>query len=368
MADLLDPLEGALSAYVREPWTDSQHRRVRQQLEAAVDGNSARRPQRALWMLVPVALVVLVLGAAVGRPGPVQSLPRRGVAVIRAGSPALSMVPGVELGEASQEAQGLFADGSLVRVAQAGKVRVLPQAASETRLEVVAGRAAFEIQKQQGRAFIAMAHGVEVRVVGTRFEVELKQTGEPCRVRVSVVEGVVEVKQNAAAAAVRLVAGQTLELNAPADSGPERDKPATPRLGASSAPAVRAIAGDPDAASLFQLAGAARTAGRARDAAQYYEALLSRFPSDERAGVAALELGRLRMDAEHNPLGAIVALRRAVQTAPNEGLREDASARLVEALGAMNHREECRAARSQYLLRYPNSVHAAAVRARCGGQ
>lgn len=368
MADLPTPLERALSAYVREPWTDAQHRRVRQQLEAAVDGNSARRPQRALWMLLPVALVALVFGVTVGRSGPVQPLPRRGVVAIRPGSPARSMVPGVELGDASQETRGLFADGSRVRVAQAGRVRVLPQGVSETRLEVVAGRAAFEIQKQQRRAFIAVARGVEVRVVGTRFEVELEQTGEPWRVRVSVVEGVVEVKQNAAAAAVRLVAGQTLELNAPAEAGPERNKPAAPLLGASSVPAARVIAGGPDAASLFQLAGAARAAGRARDAAQYYEALLSRFPSDERAGVAALELGRLRMDAEHNPLAALSALRTAVQTAPNEGLREDASARLVEALGAMNHGDECRAARSQYLVRYPKGVHAAAVRARCGGR
>ena len=92
------------------------------------------------------------------------------------------------------------------------------------------------------------------------------------------------------------------------------------------------------AVQLFDAARSARGAGDVDAAARAYASLLKEYPADERVGVAALELGRLRMDFQHSYGLAVQAFRRAVVAAPNEGVREDAMARLVEALEALHDR------------------------------
>jgi TolA-binding protein len=116
---------------------------------------------------------------------------------------------------------------------------------------------------------------------------------------------------------------------------------------------------------LFEAARAARGSGDVEGAVRSYAALLKQYPTDERAGVAALELGRLRMDSQHAYGPAADAFRRAIAAAPNEGVREDAMARLVEALDTMRDRDTCSKERQRYLARYPKGVHAAVVAGRC---
>jgi len=116
---------------------------------------------------------------------------------------------------------------------------------------------------------------------------------------------------------------------------------------------------------LFELAHDARAAGHVPAAINAYQSLLKQFPTDPRVGVAALELGRLRMDSQHAYGPSADAFRRALAAARNDGLREDALARLVEALSAMRDRTSCSAEQQRYLARYPNGVHAASVRACC---
>jgi tetratricopeptide (TPR) repeat protein len=120
-----------------------------------------------------------------------------------------------------------------------------------------------------------------------------------------------------------------------------------------------------DAATLFELAHDARAAGHVPAAINAYQSLLKQFPTDPRVGVAALELGRLRMDSQHAYAPAADAFRRAFAAARNDGLREDALARLVEALSAMRDQAACSAERRRYLSNYPSGVHASAVRACC---
>ena len=73
----------------------------------------------------------------------------------------------------------------------------------------------------------------------------------------------------------------------------------------------------------------------------------------------------LRMDTLRAYGPAAEAFRRAIAAAPNEGIREDALARLIETLDAMGDRATCAEEQRRYQSRYPRGVHAAAVRSRC---
>ena len=85
--------------------------------------------------------------------------------------------------------------------------------------------------------------------------------------------------------------------------------------------------------------------------------MLASYPRDPRAGLAAFELGRLRMDRLGDMPGAVRALEQAVTLAPGAELREDALARLVAASAAAHDRSVCRRARDRYLADYAGGVH-----------
>jgi tetratricopeptide (TPR) repeat protein len=119
---------------------------------------------------------------------------------------------------------------------------------------------------------------------------------------------------------------------------------------------------------LFDLGNAARRAGDGAGAARAYEQLLEHHPRDARAGLAAFELGRLRMDRLGDVHGAIQALQRAVALAPGAAFREDAMARLVDAYAAAGATVRCRSAQSAYLESYPTGVRAPTVARRCGAR
>lgn len=103
-----------------------------------------------------------------------------------------------------------------------------------------------------------------------------------------------------------------------------------------------------------------------QEAADAYAELLERHRDDARAGLAAFELGRIRMDALHEGNGAIEAFQQALSLSPSAAFHEDALARIVIALDAAGDAERCRQARERYLSRYPGGVHAAALATRCG--
>ena len=85
--------------------------------------------------------------------------------------------------------------------------------------------------------------------------------------------------------------------------------------------------------------------------------MLASHPRDPRAGLAAFELGRLRMDRLGDMPGAVKALEQAVALAPGAELREDALARLVAASAAAHDRAVCGAPATRYLTEYPAGVH-----------
>jgi hypothetical protein len=100
-------------------------------------------------------------------------------------------------------------------------------------------------------------------------------------------------------------------------------------------------------------------------AAGLYEEVLARHATDPRAGLAALELGRIQMDHLANPGAAVVSLNRALKLAPRASFREDALARLAQAYARLGRDADCRRARDAYARAYAHGIHAATVSKLC---
>jgi hypothetical protein len=348
----------ALGAMRDDAWTDLQHRRVAKRLDEALSPRATRAPRR--WLFPLAAALAFGILALVMRP-------RQARVVLSEGS---------ALGNDGEATSAALSDGSKVDVARGGHVHVVADRPDETRIEVFSGKAEFEVSKRPNRPFVTQVRGVEVRVIGTRFSTEVDLSHPPGLVRVTVQRGVVEVRRASGDPASRLRAGELLEVPiAPvASAGTSSVLPPPGDSSSSSAPAPHPVAPSAvalaapaalDASKLFESAKAARAAGDVEGAVRSYSMLLSQFPGDERAGVAALELGRLRMDVQRAYRPAADAFRRAIASAPNEGVREDALARLVEVLDAMHERDACSKERDRYLERYPRGVHVSRVERAC---
>lgn len=364
MTDARNRRERARGALRDDVWSELQHRRVGKRIDEALsDPPHGRR--RWLWGLSAVAAATACVAVWLALRSPSE--------------PALAATGGA-LGSDARALGAAFVDGSLVDVDRGGRIRVLRDGDEETRVEVLSGRAEFEVRKRPGRPFVATVRGVEVRVVGTHFSAELDVSRPPGVVRVAVQRGIVEVLAPPPGRVARLEAGESLEIPLDSAKAPRALPPssaasvAAPARSADeivvpSAPSGSATPGQvPDASELFEAAHEARRSGNVQAAAKAYAALIKQFPNDERVGVAALELGRLRMDALHAYGPAADAFRRAIAAAPNDGIREDALARLIEALDAMGDKSACLREKARYQARYPRGVHAAAVIGRCASR
>lgn len=285
-----------------------------------------------------------------------------------------------------------LADGSSIVVAPESRVR--PCDGSSACFVVEQGGAEFEVTPRgDGAPFVVRAGDVSVTVVGTRFTVTERERDGRSETTVEVAHGVVEVRVGDGTAR-RLGAGERFVM-AFGEPGPEPvTAPETPASEATPAPETPAPTepettsarerishpggprgdgahedeGEPGedgpsgADRLFAEARAARAADDLDEAARRYAALLDAYPRDPRAGLAAFELGRLRMDSLHDPRGAIAPLTRALESASH---REDALARLARAHDALGDRARCAEARERYLREFEGGAHAAAVRALC---
>lgn len=281
-----------------------------------------------------------------------------------------------------------LADGSSIVVAPESRVR--PCDGSSACFVVEQGGAEFEVTPRgDGAPFVVRAGDVSVTVVGTRFTVTERERDGRSETTVEVAHGVVEVRVGDGTAR-RLEAGERFVM-AFGDPGPAPEAATAPEATPAPVPAPtepettgarerpshadgprgtahedadepRGADGPSDADRLFADARAARSGGDLAEAARRYAALLDTYPRDPRAGLAAFELGRLRMDSLHDPRGAIAPLTRALESASH---REDALARLARAHDALGDRARCAEARERYLREFEGGAHAAAVRALC---
>jgi tetratricopeptide (TPR) repeat protein len=268
-------------------------------------------------------------------------------------------------------------DGSRIELDARTRVEVLESIEENLSMRLRRGKVACDLVPKPGRRFTLFASSVEVRVTGTRFSVELAPNGE--RVEVTVERGSVEVTSPLSAEPKRrLTAGERWSIDlrpgepaaAASPVAPEpfaEPKGVEPTPEASDRPSDGAdAAATPGARELFDLGNAARRAGDNAGAARAYETLLAKHAHDPRAGLAAFELGRLRLGPLGDARGAVQAFRRAIKLAPGAGFREDAMARLVDAYARLGERVACRSARDAYLAEFPSGVHRGSVALKCG--
>ncbi|MGF1508833.1 MAG: FecR domain-containing protein [Myxococcota bacterium] len=311
-------------------------------------------------------------------------------------------------------------DGSRVLVTAGARVRRTPSP-SGIALTVERGRVAFVVVHQARDPFRVFAGDVEVRVVGTRFEVAHVES----EVSVRVDEGVVEVSTPAQSpfqlrAQESWTGSTNLGIRAPPISGGSSTSRASssasePRLrvpspkraprrasssrrplpkstGTSATPPakgesesmeslddgatghVRRTGGRPldvpgasdervSPETLFLQARRYRLRGEARRAAASLQEFLREYPSDARAGLAAFELGKLRMDRFSELRGALDAFERSLRT-QHEVFREDALARIVIILGRLGD-SSCSQRQRVYLQTYPDGARVPEVRSAC---
>jgi transmembrane sensor len=291
------------------------------------------------------------------------------VVLLRGPTTAMTLVDGTWLESPSTGTPPdvTLADGSRVALGASSRVRLTRTRADAVRLDLERGRVDIRATHVKGRSFSVVARGIEVRVVGTRFSVQADD-----RVRVRVDEGRVIVKDATGEHAVSAheewaeeppvvhdvppvsplpssTTGQVDEDVTP-DAGPARE-------GRSAAPA--------SGKELLDGAQRALAQGRIREAARMFDAIRREHRSDPRAGLAAFELGRLRLDKLGDPAGADEAFVDALRLSRDPGLRDDAEARRVEALDRTGAHEACVRARQAYLNGRPKGIHRTEVGGRC---
>ncbi len=284
-----------------------------------------------------------------------------------------------------------YSDGSRLELAARTRLEVLAGDSHSAAVRLKRGSVVCDLASLQGRQFSVFAEGVEVRVTGTRFTVNLNT--ETKQIEVSVQRGSVMVvwpegstsnrrltagehwsierrqlqSVSAASAAERAPAPAAPSVDASPETAASNTREATEERNPNEVPSPAAVEA-PSARALLDQGNAARRAGDARGAARAYQNLLSKFPSDPRAGLAAFELGRLRMGSLSDIPGAVRAFQSAAALSPGSAIREDAMAHLVEAYAISGQSAQCQSARDAYLKNYPKGVHAALVGRQCGGK
>lgn len=310
-----------------------------------VKGTRPSRPATR-WVLLGLVAATFVLLAVWLRRSPV-AVPMNAVASNAVERPGTMTLP----------------DGSQVLLLEGSDLRL--DRADSTIVEVTlrSGEASFTVRHDPSRTFIVHVGAYDVVDVGTRFHVSRSVTS----VSVAVDEGRVEVRDSGGNSVRSLGAGEswtsvttsasataeTLTLDAAIEIAPAATH-ATPS-------SVQA----PSAKELLESANDARLNGDVRTAAARYDLVRKRYRADPRAGLAAFELGRLRLDSLSDASGAVEAFDDAIALSPGSWFREYAEARRVEALDVSGERARCVTARDAYLARYPSGVHTTLVSSRC---
>ena len=345
-----------LSQYVDPPVDQSRIERVWNRVASRqTDGRLGAR-WRPVWWVPSFAAAGLALAL--------------GVVLLRNRS-ATPTLTGMVI-EGGESGTVTMADGTRLIVEPAARVRWDRVQADRLEATLETGEVNLDVPHVASRAFVIHAGAFDIVDRGTRFTVSVTSG----QVGVAVQSGQVEVRRRDQSESARtLGAGESWTSGSStgslAPSGvlrPAMDNPpssdAAEPAPVAPVPSARPISRTPGPRELLEAANTARLAGRPRDAAAAFDTLRKRYRTDPRAALAALELGRLRLDAFGEPRLAVEAFEDAIALGPESTLREDAEARRVEAFDQM-HSPQCSVARAGYLARYANGLHAAAVGARC---
>lgn len=287
----------------------------------------------------------------------------------------------------------VLADGSRITTSPDANLSFLEAKPNEVRVALSAGAADFDVRHDPARSFIVTAGELTIVDTGTRFHVEHGVDGVSIRVS----EGSVRLERPTVSPS-NLAAGDSwssipppvatnppVATVAPVEAG-VAPRPTTPHddlldrfeaLSTSDPDAAYALLGDAGyrsrlatatAKQLFAMGDVARMSKHPNEAVLAFDALRKNHRDDARAGLAAVQVGRIRQDVLHDPSGADEAYRDAIALAPDASFREDAESRRIAALEATGNGTACAEARDAYLARYPNGVYVKSVSKRCGGK
>jgi hypothetical protein len=347
------------------PWDELRQRRVLAAIEARrKSGDRTAAPVRspgrvvAIGLSIAAALALVVGGAFALRSATSESASIEpasidlGVAIAEpvAASAHTPAIPHVDPPRLT------LVDGSVAQLAEAARVDVVVQSPDLVQLLQHDGRVRYEVAPDPDRRFVVDAAGVEVRVVGTIFAVEV--AGE--HVVVGVERGVVEVA--AGDRVTRLEAGEELRVEAPDDDIViEADTELEAHAREAVRPKARASAPVPSIEELLDEADSARARGDASRAAAALSELVSRYPRDPRAYSASFQLGKVQRGRGLHAAAAR-AFSACVRRAPKGALAEDARAEAAASFSAAGEHEKARKAAEAYLAQYPAGTHAGRMR------
>ena len=349
--------EDRLAHHVRVDLSEHRVDRLWGRVSARLGG--PRRARGWVWASAAVCVAGAAAAIVVVR---ARAIERGGSQVA---STSASAWEGAQLETAADALAVTLTDGSSLKVEPRSRVEVGDRTPSALKLVLARGRIACDVTHREGRSFVVAAGGVEVRVVGTRFSVANEEAEGGARVEVRVERGTVEVR-SPGGDITRVEAGhswsrvtKTEAMRARARAGGGCRGAGTPdRRGREDARAALT----PDRPPRTRASSSSRRAANgARAGSTRRRRAIRRCSPATRAirapGLAAFELGRLRMDRLGDMPGAVQALQQAVALAPGAELREDALARLVAASAAAHDRAVCARSRTRYLTEYPSGVH-----------
>ena len=256
-----------------------------------------------------------------------------------------------------------FGDGSMATPLDPGAVlSVVHDAPDKVVLDLLRGRARFEVVSRHDRPFVIQSGSVRVSVVGTLFTVERVAD----RVGVSVERGTVRVDWG--------TGGEDLSdghsgwypplviRTSPSVSADVRPGPPKLHLPAS-AEAPSGTMAPETAETLLQAADRSRIEGRPEQGAALLRRVLREHRGDPRAPLAAFTLGRVLLMELGQPREAAAAFAEVRTLAPGTEFAEDALAREVEAWKRAGDRGSARARAQEYIRLYPEGLRAEAVKA-----
>ena len=288
------------------------------------------------------------------------------------------------------------------------QMRVLQDDPGHVVVELEQGQARFKVTPNPSRLFSVRAAGTTVEVLGTTFEVT-HQGGDQVHVHVS--EGLVRVSRQGEVTMLRahdsVTVGGGKKARKPRDmptapappeealsfeleevafaKEPTPQKP--PRPQAPKPPEdkgdwrLMAKAQDFQSAVILLLkspvepktvedlmlaADAMRSVERFDQAMRYHQKVISSYPQDPRASLAAHHLGRTLLNKLHRPAQAARAFAKVQTLNPPRTLAEDALAAEVEAWHEAGDSAQAKRQALTYLERYPGGLHVRKIR-RFGG-
>jgi transmembrane sensor len=298
--------------------------------------------------------------------------------------PSRTLATGPSVSATSAASTLALVDGSQIHLLRDAEVKVDEERPEVVRIAQNHGAVRYEVSHNPSREFTVHAAGTTVRVRGTVFTVDVRDSAVEVRVergRVEVDDGArkhelvageaLEVASGAAAAAAAKAAAADAAADPGSPSMELDDPPAAPGSANGSSSTSPPSSGPaaapgrdpspPSAASLQASADAERLSGRNAEAAVDLERLVRLYPTDPRVPNVLFTLGRVER-ARGNLAASARAFDRCFKAAPQGPLAEDAFAETAVSWSGARRTAEARAQASDYLTRWPAGPNAARMR------